>query len=102
MKTITIDKVKYELEVHDFNKKLSEIKIPKGWRLLYPSEAILLYERGILTDFWIFVMQTNKEEKNKGNVAGFCANSVGAGLYCDGDPSYTDSALGVLFAKDLK
>ena len=50
MKTITIDKVKYELEVHDFNKKLSEIKIPKGWRLLYPSEAILLYERGILTD----------------------------------------------------
>jgi hypothetical protein len=43
-KTKIIDNVEYELETHDFNKKLSDIKIPKGWRLWKPSECYKLYE----------------------------------------------------------
>ena len=103
MKTITINNVEYELEQHDNGKRLSEIKIPKGWRLLLPSEAMMLYERGLIDkSFWFYVQQINKEGEKKGNVARFCAVSDGAVLVCGRDPSYTDASLGVLFCKDLK
>ena len=32
-KTVIINNVEYETITHDFNKKLSEIIIPNGWRL---------------------------------------------------------------------
>jgi len=41
-KTIIINNVEYELKQHDNGKILSDIKIPKGWRLLLPSEAMML------------------------------------------------------------
>ena len=44
MKTKIINHVEYELKSHDFNKTLAEIKIPKGWRLLKPLEAMMLWE----------------------------------------------------------
>ena len=102
-KSVIIGNVEYELEQHDNGKKLSEIKIPKGKRLLLPSEAMILYERGLIdSSFWFFVEQTNEEEKKKGNVARFYAGSGGAGLGCSGDSSVTGSVLGVIFAEDLK
>lgn len=101
--TIIIDKVEYELEQHDNNKKLSEIIIPKGWRLLLPSEAMMLYERGLIdSNFWFYVKQTNKEEAKKGNVARFCSDSDGSILRCDRDPSGTYDSLGILLCRDLK
>ena len=103
MKTITINNVEYELEQHDNGKTLSEIKIPKGWRLLLPSEATILYERGLIDNsFWFFVQQTNKKEAKKGNVAGFGAGSVRAIFDCGRDPTYTNSSLGVLFCRNIK
>ena len=103
MKTITINNVEYELEQHDNGKRLSEIKIPKGWRLLLPSEAMMLYERGLIDkSFWFYVQQINKEEEKKGNVARFYAGSDWASLSCGGGPSGTVASLGVLFCKDLK
>lgn len=102
VKTIIINNVEYELKQHDNGKMLSEIKIPKGKRLLLPSEAMMLYERGwIDSSFWFFVEQTNKEEEKKGNVARFYAVVGGADLDCSGNPSNWSVNLGVIFAKDL-
>ena len=103
MKTKIINNVEYELEQHDNGKNLSEIKIPKGWRLLLPSEAMMLYERGLINNnFWFFVKQTNKIEKKKGNVARFDADSSRAYFVCDGSDSGRGASFGVIFARDLK
>ena len=100
MKTIKINNVEYECETHDFNKMLSEIKIPKGWRLLKPSEAMMLWELKQFTD-WFFVKQVIKKFKGK-SVARFYADSDGAGLGCSRDADYRDAGLGVRFCRDLK
>jgi len=100
MKTKIIKGIEYEMETHDYNKTLSEIKIPKGWRLLKPSEALMIWELEQLDD-WFFVEQV--VEKNKdGKVARFNANSVRAILNCNRDPELRDSCLGVRFCRDLK
>jgi len=102
-KTIIINKVEYELKQHDNGKILSDIEIPKGWRLLLPSEAMILYERGLIdSSFWFFVQQTNKEEEKKGNVARFYAVSGWAVLDCVRNPSGSGSSLGILLCKDLE
>lgn len=102
-KSIIINNIEYELEQHDNGKKLSEIKILDSWRLLLPSEAMMLYERGLIdSSFWFFVQQTNEDEKKKGKVARFGASSDGALLYCDRNPNFAVSSLGVLFAKNLE
>lgn len=102
MKTIIINNVEYELKQHDNDKKLSDIKIPKGWRLLLPSEAMMLSERGLIDNtFWFYVKQTNKAKAEQGNVAGFYADLAGAFLNCVRNPSYTNAALGVIFCRDL-
>ena len=103
MKTITINNIEYELKQHDNNKKLSEIIISKGWRLLLPSEAMMLYERNLIDNtFWFYVQQTNKIEKEKGNVARFNANSDWAFLSCYWNPSNSDDGRGVILCRDLK
>lgn len=101
-KTIIIDNVEYELTQHDNGKYLKDIQIPKGWRLLKPWEAQRLWDVGYLRDNWFFVENTNKEEKSKGNVAGFDADSVRAVLICNRYPEDSGSSLGVLLCKDLK
>jgi len=100
MKTKIIDNVEYELEQHDNGKELSEIKIPKGWRLLKPFEAQRLWDLGLLRDNWIFVENTNKKLK-KDYVARFYAYSDRAYLNCDWYPQYSNSRLGVIFCRDL-
>ena len=100
MKTKIIDNIEYELEQHDNGKKLSEIKIPKGWRLLKPNEAMKLWDLGLLRNNWIFVENTHKELKKK-YVAWFYAFSGGASLDCAGNPQNSFSGLGVIFCRDL-
>ena len=103
MKTIKINNVEYELEQHDNGKMLKDIKIPEGWRLLLPSEAMMLYERGLIdSSSWFFVKQINKNLAKKGYVARFVASSVWASLYCNEDPSDASDSLGVILCRDLK
>jgi hypothetical protein len=103
MKTKIINNVEYELEQHDNGKCLKDIKIPKGWRLLFPSEAMMLYEKELIdSSFWFFVKQINQKEKRKGNVARFSAGSDGAYLDCGGVPAVADASLGVLFCRECE
>jgi hypothetical protein len=64
MKTKIINNVEYEMKSHDYNKTLSEIKILKGWRLLKPIEAMMLWELEQFND-WFFVEQIVKRYKGK-------------------------------------
>ena len=101
--TIIINNIEYETKTHDFNKTLSEIKIPKGWRLWIAEECIKLFnshEKELnLTDCWFFI----KQPFNKFNyVARFVADSYWADLYCSGNPSFRDGSLGVRFCRELK
>lgn len=104
-KTLVIGDVEYETESHDFNKILSEIKIPKGWRLWTVEECIKLFnshEKELnLNNCWFFIEQPFKKFKNK-YVARFCADSGRAYLDCDWDPTIRDGRLGVRFAKNLE
>ena len=103
-KTKIIDNVEYELETHDFNKKLSDIKIPKGWRLWKPSEAMMLWENEKtrkqfnLTDCWFFIANPLKNDY----VARFHAGSDWAYLVCSRNPDDSGSALGVRFARKVR
>ena len=104
MKTKIIDGIEYEIETHDFGKRLSQIKIPKGWRLWKPSECWKFYEdkelRKImnLEDCWFFVFNPTEDQF----VARFDAYSGGADLYCGGNPADTGSSLGVRFCREVK
>jgi len=107
MNTIKINNVEYETKTHDFNKILSEIKIPKGWRLWTAEECIFLhnskYKKKLnLDNCWFFIKQPFKLNKKNKFVARFVAGSDGADLGCNRNPSYSFSALGVRFARDLK
>jgi len=103
--TIKINNIEYETKTHDFNKTLSEIKIPKGWRLWTAEECIKLFnshEKELnLTDCWFFIKQPFKKYQ-KEYVARFNANSDGANLYCYWDPSNRFDSLGVRFCREMK
>jgi len=104
MKTIIINNIEYEIETHNFNKTLKEIKIPKGWRLWTAEECIKLfnsYEKELnLTDCWFFIKQPFNKFGNY--VARFYADSLWAFLDCYWYPSYRDGSLGVRFCRELK
>lgn len=108
MKTKIIDGIEYECETHDFGKKLSEIKIPKGWRLWTIEECAKLHnnkkwrEKLNLKDCWFFFEQPLKINDEGGYVAWFGADSGWADLDCGRYPSVTDSSLGVRFCRDVK
>lgn len=103
-KTLIIDGVEYETETHDFNKTLSEIKIPKGWRLWTTEECIKLlnlHEKVLnLTGCWFFIEQPFNKFKNT-YVARVGANSGRAYLFCYRYPAFRYGALGVRFCRDL-
>lgn len=106
-KTIIIDRVEYEIESHDFNKTLAEIKIPKGWRLWKPSECFKLLENEKhcrklnLFDSWFFVLKSG-HLGDVNNVARFSADSGRADLYCGRSPANRVAELGVRFCRDVK
>jgi len=105
-----IDKVlsiEVETVTHDKGKKLSDIIIPSGWRLLRFDEFVSLLNRKIIDidslDDDFFIEQPFKENKNKGLVAIVIRNwSSELNLCLDGEPSYAIPFLGVRFCKDLK
>ncbi len=98
--------IEVEIEIHDKNKLLSEIKVPKGWRLLTDKEITYLhnskYKKQLnLNETWEFIKQPFKLNKKEGYVAGFVAGSDWADLNCGWDPGGRDDSLGVRFCKDL-
>jgi hypothetical protein len=103
-KTLIVDNVEYETETHDFNKTLSEIKIPKGWRLWTVEECKKLFnsheKRLNLSDCWFFIKQPFNKFEGK-YVARFFADSGWARLDCYGGPACSNALLGVRFCKDL-
>ena len=103
--TITLNRVEYETKTHDFNKMLSEIKIPKGWRLWTAEECIKVFnshEKELnLSDCWFFIEHPFDKFKDKYG-GRFWADSVGASLYCGRGAVDRHDTLGVRFAKDLK
>ena len=104
MKTKIHNGWEFEIETHDFDKKLNDIKIPKGWELWKPSDCWLLYENKELwkefnlKDCWFFVFNP----LYNGLVARFSVGSDGAGLYCDRDPSFAYSSLGIRLKRKVK
>jgi hypothetical protein len=100
-------RIEVETEIHDKDKTLKEIEIPKGWRLLTLEEIMWLhnskYKKKLnLDDTWEFIEQPFKINKENNFVARFVANSDRANLYCNGIPDYSYSSLGVRFCRDLK
>lgn len=106
--TLIIKELKIEVEknIHDKDKCLKDIIIPKGWRLLTTSEIIFLFnnykEELNLADAWEFIKQPFKLNNQNGYVAWFNAYSGRASLNCDWDPAVTDPGLGVRFVRDIK
>lgn len=104
MKTIIFDGIEFETETHHFNKKLSDIKIPKGWRLWKSSECYDLWindelrKRFNLNNCWFYVQQPIEKYKNK-YVAWFNAFSFGVDMCCFRDPSVASASLGVRFCR---
>ena len=109
LKTIKIKELKIEVEteIHDKNKCLKDIEIPKGLRLLTMNEITWLHnskykEQLNLNDTWEFIEQPFKQNKDKGDVARFYAGSDWANLNCGTNPSNSYGALGVRFCRSLK
>ena len=108
MKTKIIDGIEYECETHDFNKTLSQIKIPQGWRLWTFEECCKLHNNSEwrrkldLEECWFFIKQPLKINIEKGYVARFFAGSGGACLGADWYPTGAGSSLGVRFCRDVK
>ena len=103
-KTLIVDNVEYETETHDFNKTLSEINIPEGWRLWTVEECTKLFnshEKELkLIDCWFFIEQPFEKFKDK-YVGGFRADSVWANFLCNWDADIHYDALGVRFCRGL-
>ena len=102
---IVIDGWAYETKEHDFNKKLSEIEIPKGKELWLPSECYKFYENKelrnklSLSECWFLVKQI---KENTINVASFDATSGRAYLDCVRHPDDSGPSLGVRFKWKVK
>lgn len=100
--------IEMETKVHDKNKILAYIQIPKGMRLLTIPEITKVFEnekyKNVLVEanngnFWIFVKNYSWINNY---VAWFYALSDRALLPCSRDPQSSDSGLGVIFCRDLK
>ena len=101
---VKFPKLKIEVDFEQkFNgKKLKDIKIPKGWRLLKLKELeeVMNYIKENNLEIWSFFEQPIKMFKGK-YVAWFYMDWDGADLGCDRDSDYSSSNLGVIFCRDL-
>ena len=95
--------IEVDFEQNQNEKKFDEIIIPKGWRMLRlcELEEVMNYIVEHKLDIGSYFEQPINQFKRK-YVARFWAISVGAGLYCYGDPGNSDSSLGVIFCRDIK
>ena len=108
-KTIQIKKlgIEVEIEIHGKNKTLSEIQIPKGWRLLTSQEVTWLHNSKYKTklnmeETWEFIEQPFVLNKKNKYVAWFYAYSDGAYLGYNRNPDYRGDSLGVRFCRSVK
>jgi hypothetical protein len=104
VKFIVIDGWAYETKEHDFNKKLSEIKIPEGKELWNVSD----FEKFSLEDWnnlnlkkcWFYIKYPFAYNQFN-SVAWFYAGSDWAYFNCYRDPSGSDASLGVRFKRKV-
>ena len=101
-------KIEIQTKIHHKNKTYAECE-----KDLSKGESIPTYEQIQwlrnskykdqlnLDDTWEFVQNPDKISKENGFVARFNADSGGALLGCDRDPSVRDSSLGVRFVRKL-
>jgi len=107
-KTLKVEELKIEVEteIHDKGKMLSEIEIPKGWRLLTIQEVIFLFNNYLrklnMNNTCEFIEQQLNFNRKKNYIARFVADSGGAYLFCDGGASCAGASLGVRFCRDLQ
>ena len=101
-------KIEVETEIHDKEKCLKDIQIPKGCRLLTTNEITFLhnnekYRKQLhLENTWEFIEQPFELNKEKGYVARFCAYSGVSDLECYGGPQGSDANLGVRWCRSKK
>ncbi len=105
-------KISVELEVHDKNKSWNDLELSKREKeLLTVEQCIFLanskYAKelkmdGSSTNDDFFIQQPFDLSKANGYVARFYVYSDYANLICDGDSDYSDSTLGVRFAKKIQ
>ena len=96
-------KIEVDFKQEQNGKKFEDIKIRKGWRMLKLRELdkVMNYIVDNKLKVWSYFEQPI--ETNKGEyVARFCTYSGWASLGCFGYPLGSDSALGVIFCKDIK
>ncbi len=109
IKTIVIEELNIEVEtyVHDKGKKLLDIKIPEGWRLLTIQELIFLHNNKKYRDqlnmenTWEFIEQPLEFNKEKGQVVGFYSSPFGATFYCNRSPIDPIPSMGIRLCRDL-
>ena len=105
--------IEVEIEVHNKGQSWNDLKLSKRENdLLTVQEVIFLVNHpkyskilkmdGSSSNDDFFIQQPFNLNKNNNYIARFNANSVGAYLYCGGDPSYSNFALGVRWKKILK
>ena len=96
-------KIEVDFKQEQNGKKFEDIKIRKGWRLLRLKELdeVLNYIVDNKLIIWSYFEQPIIIYKGK-YVARFSADSDWSVLNCIGDPQDSDSALGVIFCRDIK
>ena len=96
-------KIEVDFKQEQNGKKFEDIKIRKGWRLLRLREMdeVMNYIIENKLNIWSYFEQPIKTYKGK-YVARFLAFSDGVSLSCGRNPQFSGSALGVIFARDLK
>ena len=102
-------KISVEVEVHDKNKSWDELSLSEREKELLTAEQCIwlanskyaktLKMDGSSSKDDFFIQQPFNLNRKKGYVARFGADSDYAYLDCDGDSSYSDSGLGVRFAR---
>jgi endo-beta-N-acetylglucosaminidase D len=91
----------YDDLVEEYGKEYLEENLPTDAQLQFLRNS-KYRDQLSLDDTWEFVKQEDKISKEDGYVARFYADSIYAGLDCNGYSSNSDSNLGVRFVRKKK
>lgn len=103
VKTIIDNNVEYDIETTQLGVEWRKIELPKGKRKWTYEECVKLFNNKKLRkqlkldDCWFFI----ESYLDKFPVVWFNADSDGANLYCFRNPQYSNSSLGVRFAREI-
>ncbi len=105
-------RISVEIEVHDKDKSWDKLNLSEREKELLTAEQCIwlanskyakqLKMDGSSTNDDFFIQQPFDLSRKNGYVAGFSVDSDYAYLYCGRDSDYSDSTLGVRFAKKIE